>query len=319
VAIIGSGATAITLLPAMADRGAAHVTMVQRTPTYIYEKPESDPVARLAARCLSDQSSHDFMRWFNTMVQWVLYFGAQRWPDPFNKYILSRMWRRVQGSMSKEEFTKHFVPPYNVWDQRLCVVPDGDFYKALRDGFASVVTGHIETFTEDGIQMKDGQHVPAEVIITATGLSLQRNFPMSTMNVTVDGKPYDVREKMTYKSVMLSGVPNFAFTFGYTNASWTLKADIASNFICRVLNHMRDNGFAVCCPQPGPSAEANGRDFLNLSSGYVERAKERMPKQGARDPWRMTQNVIADTMQLRWGRIADPELAFQQPRLRSRL
>lgn len=309
VAIIGSGATAVTLLPNLVKGGAAHVTMVQRTPTYIVAAPEEDFFHKLASKVLPAGAAHAFVRYTFILRFVALYNFMKTYPKTAKKLLLAGAWRELQGTMSKEEFDKNFIPPYNPWDQRLCLAPAGDLYQSIRDGNASVATGTIETFTETGIQLHTGEHVDADMIIAATGLTMQRNFPMSTMHVTIDGVPYNGSEKMVYKGMMLSGVPNFAFTVGYTSASWTLKSGLTSAYTSRLINYMRSHNYATCCPQLDSSVETD-QDFLTLSSGYVARARQNMPNQGKKAPWRLHDNYIKDHMALAWGKLEDPSMAF---------
>ena len=311
VAIIGSGATAITLLPNMVAGGAAHVTMVQRTPTYIFGQPERDLVAAGVQAVLPASVAHPILRWRAALWQQIIFNVMQRFPKQGKKALLAQARKEIGDAMTPEEFKKAFTPPYNPWDQRLCLTPASDFYRCIQRREASVVTGHIKTFTETGIEMTDGTAVEADVIVTATGLTLQRNFPMSTMAVTVDGEPYDVRSKMVYKGIMLSEVPNFAFVIGYTNASWTLKADIACMFVSRLLRKMQDEGAAYCVPRStGAKVAADDESLMTLTSGYVQRAKDHMPKQGAESPWRTHQNYLYDYFAISWGSLDHPALDF---------
>jgi len=309
VAIIGSGATAVTLLPNLAKGGAEHVTMVQRTPSYMLATPATDGLAQALGRRLPGSVSHPIIRMKNALSHAALFSGSRSFPGLFKRMLLKQAWERLQGAMSKEEFERHFTPPYNPWEQRLCVLPQGDLFSSIKEGRASVATGRIESFTERGIQLEGGQHVDADVIVTATGLSLQQNYPMSTMEVTVDGEPYDPTRTLVYMGLMLSGVPNFAFTLGYANTSWTLKADITSAFVCRLLNHMERQRYGVCRPRPDASVKA-GDGMLSLTSGYVERAKARMPRHGDRAPWRLPNNYFLDRLQMGLARLEGAGLEF---------
>lgn len=318
VAIIGSGATAITLLPNLA-KGAKHVTMVQRTPTYMVAAPPQDPVANTLSKILPASTTHSMVKWKNVLLGKAAFSWMRAYPGAAKKFLIDGVWKEVQGCMSRKEFEKHFTPPYNPWDQRLCVTPVGDFFDAIRNGQASIVTDHIESFTEKGILLKSGHHVDAEVIITATGLTLQRNFPMSTMRVIVDGEEYDPKQKMIYKGMMVSGVPNFAFTVGYTNASWTLKADLTSAYICRLLNHMRAKKYSVCCPHSDMSEEADGNLLGGLTSGYVSRADGHMPRPGKHAPWKINNDYIRDRIELGWTSLENSSMRFTPAMPRSRL
>lgn len=284
------------------------MTMVQRTPSYIAGRPEQDTIAADLQAILPASVSHPILRWRAALMQLAMYKVMQRFPGWAKELLLKRAREEVGEVMSDVEFEKAFTPPYNPWDQRLCLSPASDFYGCLHQRTASIVTGHIKTFTESGIEMEDGTVVDADMIITATGLTMQRNFPMSTMAVTIDGEAYSVRSKFIYKGAMLSEVPNFAFVVGYTNASWTLKVDIVCMFVSRLLNKMRAEGIAYCVPR-SETAKIDEGDFMNLSSGYIQRAKEHMPNQGTRHPWRPVNNYLRDYIRIGWGSLNDPVLA----------
>jgi monooxygenase len=226
--------------------------------------------------------------------------------------IKAGMFKEVESVMSEEEFDKHFSPPYNPWQQRFCLAPGGDFFAPIRDGKASIVTGHIETFTEKGIKMKSGEHIDADMIISATGLTMQQNFPFSTIKVTVDGAPYKAADHLLYNAMMVSDVPNFAFIVGYTNASWTLKADIAALYFTKLLNHMRNNKIAKVVPKEDPEGEVKRENFSGgLTSGYFARSGAVMPKQGDKFPWKGGVNYILDLIQMTFGGLSKDGLHFE--------
>ena len=301
VVVIGSGATAVTLVPAMAEK-AADVTMLQRSPTYIASLPAQDRIANRLRRHLPDRVVYGIVRWKNVLIQTAFYQLSRRRPELVKKMIR----RGVEHALPPGyDVDKHFKPHYNPWDQRMCLVPDGDLFASISAGEASVVTDRIKTFTERGIELESGEDLEADVIVTATGLNL---LFLGGMELTVDGEPVDVPGKMTYKGMMLSGVPNMAFTVGYTNASWTLKADLTSEYVCRLLRHMDAHGYRRCVPEVDPSVTE--QPLLDFTSGYVQRAVHRFPKQGDRAPWRLRQNYAYDLRHLRHGPIQDSVLRF---------
>jgi cation diffusion facilitator CzcD-associated flavoprotein CzcO len=305
VVVIGSGATAVTLVPAMAEK-AAHVTMLQRSPTYIVSMPKKDPVADVLRRVLPDRFAYPVVRWKNVLLQAASYRLSRRRPE-FMKGLLVRGVKRQLPE--GYDVRTHFKPYYNPWDQRLCLVPDGDLFRAISNGSASVVTDHIDTFTETGIRLESGEELQADVVIAATGLNL---VALAGIDMTVDGEEVSLPDKMAYKGMMLSGVPNMAFTVGYTNASWTLKADLTSEYVCRVLSHMDEHGHRIAVPEcTDPSIVAE--PFLDFQAGYVLRALDRFPKQGSRRPWRLDQNYPKDIRTIRHGRIDDGALRFSSP------
>ncbi len=300
VVVIGSGATAVTLVPAMADE-AAHVTMLQRSPTYVLSMPGRDPVAQRLRR-LPEKVSFPIIRWKSILVAMASYQLSRRRPDVLRGFIRKNTSKQLPAHIDVDT---HFKPTYDPWDQRLCLVPDGDLFKVLRRGTASIVTDTIETFTERGIRLSSGVELEADIIITATGLNLR---PFGGIELTVDGAAVKVPETMAYKALMLSGVPNFAFTIGYTNASWTLKADLVAEFVCRLLAHMDAHGHRSVVPQPD---EGIGQaPFMDFSSGYVLRALDALPKQGDREPWKLRQNYLYDVRTIRKDGIDDGVLRF---------
>jgi monooxygenase len=303
IVVIGSGATAVTLVPALANSGAGHVTMLQRSPTYIVSQPKRDKIADRLNRWLPEHMAYAAVRWKNVLQQSLLYGACKKWPLRMRKILLGYVERQLPEGYDVE---KHFGPHYNPWDQRLCLVPSGDLFRAIRHGQAEMVTETIERFTATGIRLNSGRELPADIIITATGLNLQL-FGGAT--VTVDGQPVDLTKTMAYKGMMLSGLPNMIYTVGYTNASWTLKADLVSEFACRLLNHMDANGFdTVVVEHPGSDVEE--RPFMEFTPGYVLRSLDELPKQGSRTPWRLNQNYLRDIPLIRRGKIADEGLRF---------
>ena len=304
VVIIGSGATAVTLVPAMADR-AANVTMLQRSPSYVVSLPGKDPLARLLRRVLPARFAFPVVKWKNVLLQAVVFHLSRRRPQLVKKLIQKGVAARLPGDY---DIATHFNPTYNPWDQRLCLVPDGDLFDAISAGKAGVVTDSIETFTENGLKLSSGAELEADVIVTATGLNL---LVMGDMKLFVDGRAIEPSETVGYKGMMLSGVPNMALTLGYTNASWTLKADLVSHYVCRLLNHMDENGHTQVTPvEPDPSLPRE--PFLDLKSGYVLRALEQLPKQGPRAPWRLYQNYPRDVVMMRHGPLEDEGIEFSR-------
>jgi monooxygenase len=301
VVVIGSGATAVTLVPAMAEK-AAHVTMLQRSPTYIASLPAQDRIANRLRRRLPDRVVYGIVRWKNVLIQTAFYQLSRRRPELVKKMIR----RGVEHALPPGyDVDKHFKPHYNPWDQRMCLVPDGDLFAAISAGDASVVTDRIRTFTERGIELESGEELEADAIVTATGLNL---LFLGGMELSVDGEPVDVPSKMTYKGMMLSGVPNMAFTVGYTNASWTLKADLTSEYVCRLLRHMDAHGHRRCVAEVDPSVTE--QPLLDFTSGYVQRSLQDFPKQGSKEPWKLRQNYVFDIRTIRRGPIDDGAMRF---------
>lgn len=301
VIVIGSGATAVTLIPAMA-KSAAHVIMLQRSPSYVFSLPTNDVLANGLRRWLPAGLACHVARLKNVLIGMAFFQLARRRPDLAKKRLVGM----VQAQLpTNYDVAKHFTPRYNPWDQRVCVVPDGDLFKAISNGKVSVVTDEIAAFTHDGIRLKSGTELPADIVVTATGLTLSL---LGGIEFTVDGLRTDVSKRVAYKGAMLSDVPNMAFTFGYTNASWTLKADLTAKYVCRLLRYMDLHGLAGATPRRDPAmTEA---PFLNFTSGYVVRAREILPKQGALRPWRVYQNYLLDAFALGLGRIDDGVLEF---------
>lgn len=302
VVVIGSGATAITLVPAMAER-AAHVTMLQRSPSYVVSRPAEDPVAKFL-RILPDRAAYMLMRWKNVLSGTFFYTVARKRPKLF-KWMVAK---GVRSELGKQYDIKHFTPDYNPWDQRLCLVPDADLFQTIRDGRVSVVTDHIETFTENGLLLKSGEHLDADVIVTATGLVMKL---FSGLQLVVDGDPVELPKTLVYKGMMFSDVPNLAFAVGYTNASWTLKCDLTSEYVCRLLNHMDHHGYSTCIPRVN-DPDVGEEPVIDFNSGYVLRALDTLPRQGSKTPWRLHQNYIRDLSMMRYGRVADGTMEFKQ-------
>jgi monooxygenase len=302
VVVIGSGATAVTLVPAMA-RAAAHVTMLQRSPSYLLSLPSHDRVAGVLQQWLPARVAHRILRWKNILVNLAIYQLARRAPAKARRLL--RDWA-AKSLPQGYDVDKHFNPRYQPWDQRLCLVPDSDFFRAVRKGRASIVTDQIDTFTEHGIRLQSGQQLEADVIVTATGLQL---LALGGVHLMVDGTPIDPSQTFIYKGTMVSNVPNFAFCMGYTNAAWTLRADLASSFVCRLLKHMDRRGYRTCRPVCDP-ASLEARPLLSLTSGYVMRAAAKLPKQGAEKPWLIRQNYILDMLTMKWSRLEDGIVQF---------
>jgi cation diffusion facilitator CzcD-associated flavoprotein CzcO len=302
VVVIGSGATAVTLVPEMA-RQAAHVTMLQRSPTYVVSRPAQDPLAnRLRAR-LPAKLAYHIIRWRN--VLWGMYFFqlSRRKPARVKQLILGG----VKVALGPDyDIATHFTPRYNPWDQRLCLVPDGDLFDAIREKRASVVTSQIDSFTKGGIRLKDGSELEADIIVTATGLVLQ---VLGGMEVSVDGRVVDFARTLNYKGMMYSDVPNLASSFGYTNASWTLKCDLTCEYVCRLINYMDRRGYRQCMPH-NVDPEITELPSLEFSSGYVQRSVAKLPKQGSKRPWRLYQNYALDIVSLRFGNVDDGVMRY---------
>lgn len=302
VVVIGSGATAVTLVPAMAG-DTAHITMLQRSPSYIFSVPGFDKMSEVLQRFLPESWVFGFARWRNITLQRWIYKAARRWPEQVRAMLLSG----VRKQLGKDFDMRHFTPAYKPWDERLCAVPDADLFKAIRSGKAEVVTDHIETFTENGILLKSGRELEADIIVTATGLQVQT---FGGVELKVDGQARPMNQLMMYKSVLLQDVPNMAWIVGYTNAPWTLKADIASRYVCRLLQHMDRKGLdEVVATAPQDMAE-DDTILGSLNSGYVQRARETLPRQGRSLPWRVLHNYEVDRVTLLDDPIDDGALRF---------
>jgi cation diffusion facilitator CzcD-associated flavoprotein CzcO len=304
VVVIGSGATAMTLVPAMSNK-AAHVTMLQRSPTYVVSRPAEDAFANKLRASLPAKLAYAITRWRNVLFGMMFFRMARKDPAKVKAGIL----KMVRDEMGPDyDVDTHFTPSYNPWDQRLCLVPDADLFTSLKAGRTSVVTDHIDHFTADGIVLKSGQTLPADVIVSATGLDLQ---VLSGLDVSVDGAPVNFANTFNYKGMMFSGVPNLTSTFGYTNASWTLKADLTAEYLCRMLNHMDRRGYAQARPV-NDTPDMKASPWLDFKSGYVQRAMDRFPKQGDRAPWKVHQNYALDLLAFRYGKLEDGAMRFSK-------
>jgi len=301
VIVIGSGATAITLVPSLA-KTAGHVTMLQRSPTYVLSSPDEDAMSQRLRRWFPEQLAYDLTRWKNVTAQALLFQLSRRYPN----YVKKLIRKVVQGWMGDDfDIDTHFNPSYKPWDQRLCLVPNGDLFRSLRKGTSSIVTDHIERFTENGIQLKSGETLEADIIVTATGLEL---LLLGGLKLEVDGVEKKVSDSLTYKGMMFSGIPNFALAAGYTNASWTLKCDLTSNYVCRLISYMDKHQYQYCVANNDPSVKR--LQFLDLASGYVDRAMDQFPKQGDKSPWKLHQNYLLDIFNLRLGSMRDKAMGF---------
>ena len=302
VVVIGSGATAVTLIPEIA-KSSSHVTMLQRSPTYVVSRPAVDKLANNLRKILPARAAYFLIRWRNVLMQQLMYQRCKKFPQQAKKRLIDMVREELGADYDVET---HFTPSYNPWDQRLCLVPDGDMFKAIKKGTASVVTGQIDSFTETGIQLASGENLLADLIVTATGLNLQF---LSDVDFVIDGKPLEPREALSYKGMMLSDVPNMAISMGYTNASWTLKCDLTCGYVCRLLNFMDKEGYAKCMPH-NDDLSLEREPYMGLSSGYVERAANLLPGQGTEPPWKLHQNYLKDIRMLRHGSLEDEAMVF---------
>lgn len=303
VVVIGSGATAVTLVPAMTRGGAQHVTMLQRSPSYIFSVPSYDKVSAFLCKLLPERWVFGFARRRNLFFQRTLYKAAKRWPERVRALLLNGVKKRLPKGYDM----RHFTPRYLPWDERLCAVPDADLFKAITDGKASVVTDHIETFTENGITLKSGKQLEADIVVAATGLNIQL---FGGVSVTLDGHPGDVGQVMTYKGTLFQNVPNLGFIVGYTNAPWTLKADLSARYLCRLFNYMDERQLQVFVPR-APDGEMQDENILgSLGSGYIQRADALLPRQGRDLPWRVMHNYELDRPMLLKDPIDDGLLEF---------
>ncbi len=307
IVVIGSGATAITLVPALAKTGSGPVTMLQRSPTFVASLPGVDPFTVQTNKRLPAKPAYVLNRWKSILLQFALYKVARRFPDFYRKQLLTMARHRLPEGF---DVHKHFNPRYNPWDERVCVAPDGDFFKAIRTGQADVVTDTIERFTKDGIKLASGQQLEADIIIVATGLNLQL---FGGAVVSRNGEAIELHDTMAYKGMMLTHMPNMAFTIGYTNASWTLKADLVSEFFCRVINHLDAHGYDTVEPRhPGDSV--GPEPLMDFTPGYVLRALDYLPKAGSKSPWQLKQNYLLDSQLIRRGKVDDEALEFSKHR-----
>src|SRR3954469_25195861 len=304
IVVIGSGATAVTLVPAMSER-AAHVTMLQRSPSYVVSLPGRDPLARLLRKLLPTRIVYPIVRWKNVLIAMAFFQLSRRRPRFIKGLIRKGVERRLPEGF---DVGTHFNPSYNPWDQRVCLVPDDDLFEVLSDGRASIVTDRIDTFTETGIKLASGEEIEADVVVTATGLNLEA---VGGTELFVDGAQVDLSKTVGYKGMMLSGVPNLALALGYTNASWTLKCDLCSQYVCRVLNYMDEHGYAQAMPlEPDPSLPRE--PFIDFNSGYVVRSIHKFPKQGPHAPWRLYQNYPLDIRLLKRGPLEEEGIRFSR-------
>ncbi len=301
VLVIGSGATAVTLVPSLAET-AAQVTMLQRSPTYMMSRPSEDAIAKQVRRFLPEKAAYNLLRWKNVGITMLFYNQSKSRPAKIAKFLINSVRRELKEGYDIE---KHFTPKYAPWDQRVCLVPDGDLFRALNDGRASIVTDQIETFTESGVRLKSGESIDADIVVTATGLKLRL---MGGIAIHVDGKQVDVSDSMMYKAMMFSEIPNLAQWFGYTNASWTLKCDLTSEYMCRLLNHMEEHGHTTCVARSNSRVEE--RPFVPLKAGYIERGRHLLPKQGDRAPWKLKQNYAFDIANIRYSDVDDGVMEF---------
>jgi monooxygenase len=308
VVVIGSGATSVTLVPAMAE-AAAHVYMLQRSPSYILALPSEDFLANWLRGKVPASIAYTVVRWKNVLIAMFLFQKSRRKPENIKKWILGL----AKKSLGPDyDVAKHFTPRYNPWDQRLCFIPDADLFRAIRSGKASVVTDEIETFTEKGLRLRSGEELEADIIVTATGLKVQL---MGGMEVWVDGARVTLSRAMSYKGMMYSDVPNLASSFGYTNASWTLKSDLTAEYVCRLLKHMDAGGYARCTPRKRDESIAE-EPAIDFSSGYIQRAMDVLPKQGSKRPWKLHQNYALDLLEFRFASVDDGTIEFKRPEKR---
>jgi len=306
VVVIGSGATAVTLVPAMSEK-AAHVTMLQRSPSYVITLPTQDVIANWLRRHLPTGIAYGLTRSKNVLLSMFFYILARRKPEVFKGMLL----RNVRRQLGPDYDLKHFTPGYEPWDQRLCIVPDSDLFKSIRSGRASISTDGIERFTREGLALKSGEHLDADIIVTATGLVMRI---ASGLDLVVDGKPVDLSKTMVYKGMMFSDVPNLAFAIGYTNASWTLKCDLTAGYVSRMLNYMGDHGYAQATPRR-TDPTVTDEPVIDFTSGYVQRALSTLPRQGSKKPWRVHQNYALDMMIMKYGSLDDGTMEFSRSAL----
>jgi len=308
VIVIGSGATAVTIVPVIAET-AAHVTMLQRSPTYVVARPTQDAIATWLRRHLPTRPAYALARWYNVLLALYFYNLSRRKPAAVKEWIVAQA--RAQLGAGYDVKT-HFTPRYNPWDQRLCFAPDADFFRAIKSGKAEVVTDEIETFTPTGIRLRSGRELAADIIVAATGLKLRL---LGGIALAVDGAPVDLAATMNYKGVMFSDVPNLAVALGYTNASWTLKCDLTAAYVARLLNYMERRGYVQCTPRRDPAVEP--QPLIDFSSGYIQRVIDHLPRQGSKKPWRLYQNYVRDLLSLRYGAVDDKALEFRRRREQS--
>jgi cation diffusion facilitator CzcD-associated flavoprotein CzcO len=304
VIVIGSGATAVTLVPAMAKQ-ASHVTMLQRSPTYVVSLPSEDSIANWMRRHLPARLAYELVRWKNVLSMMFYYILMRRQPEKAKKNLIDL----VRAELGPDfDVDTHFTPRYYPWDQRLCFVPDGDLFAAIKAGIASVETENIETFTPTGIRLHSGKELAADIIVTATGLVMKL---ASGVQLVVDGQPVEIAQTMSYKGMMFSNIPNLAAAIGYTNASWTLKCELISQYVCRLINFMDEHGYVECTPRiTDPSVTEE--PIVNFTSGYIQRALPSLPHQGSKHPWKLYQNYLLDMLTFQFGRVDDGTMEFKR-------
>jgi cation diffusion facilitator CzcD-associated flavoprotein CzcO len=303
IVVVGSGATAVTLIPALA-RSAAHVTMLQRSPTYIASLPERSPVVKLLRRILPPQQAGTAAKWFHALLTQLFYVVSRRYPGAIKRMLRKGLERSLPAGY---DIDTHFTPRYNPWDQRFCAVPDGDLFTAIGNGSASVVTDTIERFTTSGLLLASGSELEADIIVTATGLQL---LFLGGVALSVDGVAVDPSTRLTYKGMMLEDVPNLAVALGYVNASWTLKCDLTCDYVCRLLTYMHDRSLTECVARNDAGASAEDGPLLGLSSGYIQRSAHLLPKQGTGHPWRVHQSYLRDYRSLKMSAVDDGVMRF---------
>ncbi len=307
IVVIGSGATAVTLIPALldSDTPAGHVTMLQRSPTYMVSRPGTDAFANKIRKLLPSKMAYSLIRWRNVLMQKFIFGRARSKPEKVKAFLLGA----VREELGEDyDIDTHFTPSYNPWEQRLCLVPDSDFFRVIRDGEADVVTDHIDRFTDNGLLLESGEELEADIVVTATGLNLQM---AGGIDITVDGQPVSFGDTITYKAMMFSDVPNMAISFGYTNASWTLRADLTNDYVCRLLNHMDKTSTQIVTARlPADGDTIERRPWVDFSSGYFKRAEHLLPAQGHKGVWQNLQNYTKDIRALKYGRIDDGALVF---------
>lgn len=306
VVVIGSGATAVTLVPVMSE-DAAHTTMLQRSPSYVFSIPSYDKISEVLGKFLPQSAVYRFGRWRNIGIQRGIYLASRRWPKAMRRFLLSQAEKKLGPGIDMA----HFTPSYMPWDERLCAVPNGNLFTALREGRASIVTDHIDTFTEKGIRLQSGKELEADLVVTATGLNIQM---LGAIRLVVDGEERRFEDQLTYKATLIEGIPNFGWVFGYTNAPWTLKSDIAASYLCRLLAHMEENGHTVVVPRDTDGQSLDIGMLDGLQSGYVQRAKDVLPRQGKSGPWQVRMHYGQDKGLLLEQPVADRHLQFSSPR-----
>ena len=304
VIVIGSGATAVTIVPSMADK-VSKITMLQRSPTYYFAAPDEDVIGNFIKRFTTDRLGYFLVRWKNILMQRFMLARLRKYPQKTKEMLIDLVRKQLSDDYDVD---KHFTPRYMPWDQRLCFVPNGDMFKAINSGKAEVVTDTIDRFTERGILLDSGNEIEADIIVTATGLNMQL---LNGIDISIDNEKLDISERIQYKTMMFSNVPNLIATFGYTTASWTLGADLTSEYACKLINLMDSKGMDYFYPDAGEDVVGQG-DFLDLNSGYIQRVAHKLPKQGSRDPWINTQNYLKDLFQVRFKSIEDSDLKFRK-------